>query len=295
MGMRVACTWLLLCVMGCAGTHAADVDPPDPPIRWTPAGLSTDQYESSPSFSPDGRELFFFRADRQFGNYRLLHTRCEGGRWSPPREPAFAAAAGVLETDPAFSADGRHLYYSSDRHRADDLDIWVVGREAGGGWGKPQRLPASVNSPHSELLPREQPDGSLLFGSSRPGGVGGRDLYVAKPLADGGWQVQALPKPVNTTGDEYEADLSRDGKVLVVVANRGQRSHLYVYDRVGDGWRERGRVPARDDVFQVGPLLSPDGKRLLFAQDQGTDSGEWYLAELAADADASWPPACGGR
>ena len=196
------------------------------PAWWTPAEISTDLYESSPTLSPDGRELFFFRADRQFDHYRLLSTRCVVGRWSAPTEPAFAAAPGVLETDPAFSLDGRRLYYGTDRHRKDDLDIWKVERTAEGGWGAPTRLPEPVNSTHSELLPRELADGRLLFGSNRPGGPGGRDLYLATPQGDGEWQVEPLPGGVNTAGDEYEADIARDGRVMVVVANRGERSHL---------------------------------------------------------------------
>ena len=91
---------------------------------------------------------------------------------------------------------------------------------------------------------------------------------------------------------EYEAEISRDGRVLVVVADRGDRSHLYVYDRQGDAWKERGRVAARDHVFQVGPLLSPDGRRLLFAQADRERSGELYLVDLQAGADAAWPPDC---
>ncbi len=262
------------------------------PERWTPAAISTDQYESSPTLSPDGRELFFFRADRQFDNYRLLSTRCVDGRWSMPVEPSFAAAPGVLETDPAFSHDGRVLYYGTSRHRKDDLDIWKVERGADGQWGAPKRLPEPVNSPHSELLPRELSDGRLLFGSNRPGGPGGRDLYVATPQEDGGWQVQPLLGEANTAGDEYEADISRDGRVMVVVANRGERSHLYRYEQVDGAWRERGQVPARQDVFQVGPLLSPDGKRLLFAQADGERSGELFLVDLEAGADPAWPRAC---
>lgn len=40
--------------------------------RWTPPELSTDQYESSPTFTPDGREMFFMLADRNFDNYRVM-------------------------------------------------------------------------------------------------------------------------------------------------------------------------------------------------------------------------------
>ena len=282
----------LVPTVACAGAPAADLDLPAPPLRWTPPALASDQYESSPVFSPDGGELFFFRAPPAFDRYRLLHSHCRGGQWGAPREPAFAGPATALETDPAYSPDGAWLYYASDRASAGDLDIWRVRRDAGGGWGEPERLPAPVNGAQTELLPRPQADGSLLFGSAREGGAGGRDVYRATPRADGGWDVTPLPAPVNTPADEYEADLSADGRVLVVVAHRDARSHLYVYDRQGEGWRERGRVPARSDVFQVGPLLSPDAKRLLFAQADGERSGEFFLVELQAGADARWPPAC---
>lgn len=282
---------VILCA-GCAATRSAGATTVDAPARWTPAALSSGMYESSPTLSPDGAELFFFRADRQFGNYRLMSSRCSGGKWSAPAEPAFAAPTGVLEADPAFSADGRRLYYVSARHRGGDLDVWKVERNAEGAWGEPQRLPEPINTTDTELLPRELADGRLLFGSNRPGGPGGRDIYLAMPQGDGRWQVEALPAPVNSKGDEYEADMSRDGKVLVVVANRGERSHLYVFDRKDEGWRERGLVPARGDVFQVGPLLSPDGKRLLFAQADGERSGELFLAELEPGADHGWPRAC---
>lgn len=276
----------------CSAAPLPDIGVPARPVRWTPPALSTDQYESSPVFSPDGRELAFFRAPPAFDRYRLLISACDSGQWGAPREPAFAGPADALETDPAYSPDGTWLYYASDRTTPGDLDIWRVARREDGGWGEPERLPAPVNTPQTELLPRPQPDGRLLFGSSRPGGVGGRDLYFATRQGDGRWEVTPLPAPANTIGDEYEADLSQDGRVLVIVANRGKRSHLYVYEREGETWRERGRVPAGDDVFQVGPQLSPDGKRLLYAQADGASSGEFFLVALEAGADPAWPPVC---
>ena len=276
----------------CRDAWAGDLQVPAPPARWTPQALSTDQYESSPVFSPDGRELMFFRAPPAFDRYRLRMSRCENGQWSEAREPAFSGPDAALETDPAYSPDGGWLYYASDRANAGDLDIWRVARGSDGQWGEPERLPGPVNSPQTELLPRPLADGRLLFGSHRPGGIGGRDLYIATPRGDGHWEVEPQPAPVNSAGDEYEADLSRDGRVLVVVAHRGVRSHLYVYDLDADGWHERGRVPAREDVFQVGPLLSPDAKRLLFAQADGPASGEFFLVELAPGSDPAWPPAC---
>lgn len=263
--------------------------------RWTPGALASEHYESSPSFTPDGRELYFMRADKRFQGYRLLWSRCENGRWTTPEPPPFAAAPPVLEADPFVSPDGKRLYYvsSRDSKSGDDLDIWFVERDAAGAWGAPQRLPEPVNSSGAELLPRVTTDGRLYFGSSRAGGHGQSDIYVATPQPGGRWRVDNVGPPISTTANEYEAEVARDGRTMVVVADRGDRSHLYRFRWDAGRWVEQGRVPARADVFQVGPLLSPNGDRLLFAQADGDRSGEIFLIDLAPDPSPAWPPACG--
>lgn len=283
----LALSWAL--IAGCAGAPAST----GTARHWTPPAIASDQYESSPTFSPDGHELYFMRSDRQFGHWRILHSRCGRDGWSTPQAPSFAAVSGA-DADPFLSADGRRLYFVSTRHdpAGEDLDIYYVERGADGAWGAAQRLPEPVNSKASELLPRVTADGRLYFGSSRAGGHGKNDLYLAAPQADGRWRVRNLDAPLSTAADEYEADIARDGRSLVAVIDRGDRSHLYRFERSEHGWRERGRIAARNDVFQVGPLLSPRGDRLLFAQADGERSGELFLIDLVDTPDPSWPPRC---
>lgn len=267
------------------------------PQRWGVAPIASDQYESSPTFTPDGRELYFMRSTPQFAQWRLLQSRCGADGWSDPQVPRFAATLPALDADPFVSIDGRRLYFVSTRQNrdgGDQLDIWRVVRGDDGTWGEPERLPEPVNSPGSELMPREDAAGRLYFGSDRPGGFGQGDIYVATPLAAGGWRVDNVGPPVSTAAFEYEADIARDGRSLVVVANRGIRSQLYRYRRTDGRWLEQGRVPASAEVFQVGPLHSPDGRRLLFAQADGARSGELFLSDLEPGADTNWPPRCGG-
>jgi Tol biopolymer transport system component len=262
--------------------------------RWTPHGISSDQYESTPTFTPDGREVFFMHSNPRFEQYRVLWSRCRNGAWTPPEPPPFAAPASVLEADPFVTADGKRLYFISSREKQDpdDLDIWYVDREPDGRWLRAQRLPEPVNSTGAERLPRATADGRIYFGSDRPGGFGQGDIYVATRERDDKWSVTNVGAPVSTAAFEYEAEVSQDERTMIVVADRGDRSHLYRFQKIDGQWTEQGRIPARPDVFQVGPLLSPRGDRLLFAEATGEFSGEIFLIDLSANPDKSWPPSC---
>jgi Tol biopolymer transport system component len=299
-----ASTSLLAAALACAmpASPASPATPASPtePRRWTPEAISSADYESSPAFSPDGRELYFMRSDKSFSRYQVLVSHCEAGRWTAPVPPSFTLPPPVNDADPFITPDGRRLYFVSSRPAqqrgaaADDLDIWRSERGADGRWGPPQRLPEPVNSSASELLPREDTQGRLLFGSSRPGGHGQGDIWRATPLPGGAWRVENLGPPVSSAANEYEAELSRDGRSLVLVVARGRRSHLERFTLGSDGrWTAAGRLPGRNEVFQVGPLLSPRGERLLFAQADGERSGELFLVDLLPDATEDWPPRCG--
>lgn len=263
-------------------------------VRWTPPAISSPGYEATPTFTPDGRTMYFLAADAAFSKFQVARSRCIEGRWSA-REPApFSVPLPVFDADPFVTPDGRWLYYISSRHNpeAEDFDIWRVRRRPDGGWSTPERLPEPVNSSGAELLPRVDRNGRLYFGSDRPGGHGKGDIYVAEESAEGRWTVNNVGPPVSSEHFEYEAEISRDGSTLVVVADRGVRSHLYRYVLTGRGWEEVGQIPAKQEHFQVGPLLSPTGDRLLFAQRDGADSGEMFVIDLEPDADHSWPPSC---
>lgn len=287
----VAATMMVLAALAVGAWRARA---PGVPVLWTPPAVSTDGYESSPTFTPDGREMYYVAADRSFRAYRIMVSRCEGGQWSKGRPAGFAAPPPTIEADPFLVPNGRRAYYVSARHdpNNEDFDIYYADRRADRSWAPPVRLPTPVNSPASELLPRLDSKGRLYFGSARTGGHGQSDIYSAVETVPGTWRVENVGSPVSTAANEYEAEVSRNGRTLVVVADRGDRSHLYRFERTARGWTEIGRVPGRHDVFQVGPSLSPRGDRLLFAQADSLKSGEMFLVDLKPRAAEAWPPKC---
>jgi Tol biopolymer transport system component len=261
---------------------------------WTPAGISSELFESHPAFDPITGDFYFVRSAKDFSGWRLLMSHCGPQGWTPPSPPPFAAPG--LEADPVFTADGRSLYYISSRatgvmaSRA--LDIWRVDRDAGGAWAAPVRLPAPVNSDQAEWFPRPGPDGWLYFGSSRPGGAGRTDIWRVRQGQGTNWTVQNLGPSINTAADEYEPLPSPDGGRLIIATGDG----LYESRRTGTTWAPRTRLGPALNVngSEIGPLFSPSGRSLLFARDLGGDrSGELVLWRI--DGHEDWPKDCRPR
>ena len=275
-----------------SGVFMAAVDTVVQP--WKPVGISSPQFESHAAFDPRTGDLYFVRSSPQFTGWRILVSRCTGTSWSTPTPPAFAGDG--VEADPYFTPDGRSLYFISTRSvdgvQGRSLDIWRVDRDAAGSWAAPMRLPEPVNSPGAEWFPRPSVDGWLYFGSNRPGGFGGTDIWRARLDAAGGWTVENLGAAVNTAGDDYEPLPASDGSRMIVMADGG----LYETRRTPTGWAPRTKLgpEVNKNGTEIGPLFSPSGRSLLFARDtKGPDSGEFFVwYEHGPEA---WPPDCPSR
>lgn len=274
-----------LLALGSVPTLDAEVRP------WKPAGISSPLFESHAAFDPWAGDLYFVRSSPAFEGWRILVSSCTAKGWSEPKPPPFAGDG--VEADPYFTADGRSLYFistrSHDGRKREDLDIWRVDRGSDGIWGSPVLLPAPVNSPGAEWFPRPGSDGWLYFGSNRPGGLGGNDIWRGRPDAADRWTVENLGPAVNTAGNEYEPLPSADGSRLIVMAEGG----LYESRKTQTSWSPRVKLGADVNAngTEIGALFSPSGRSLLFARDtKGQDSGEFFVSHEGGSE--AWPPDC---
>lgn len=128
---------------------------------------------------------------------------------------------GVEISQPAASADGVRLVYSAGG--ADGDANLFLRRWDGTSWGPPRPLRA-LNSRFHETAPAFSGDGGLLyFVSDRPGGRGGRDIWVARwDGAEYAWPLP-LTARVNTGFDEIDPAVSPDGMALYFSSNRPRR------------------------------------------------------------------------
>jgi tetratricopeptide (TPR) repeat protein len=84
------------------------------------------------------------------------------------------------------------------------------------GWSEPINLGAQINTEFWESSPSLSSDKSTLyFSSDRPGGYGGKDLYVSHRLPNGKWsEALNMGASVNTTGDELAPFIHADNNTL---------------------------------------------------------------------------------
>jgi TolB protein len=196
-----------------AGSNVVIVNEPE---RFAPGIASTHYSEIRLTISPDGRTALWFSRNRPggAGGYDIWVSRRSGHAWTAPEPVSFNSPA--RDFDPAFSADGRHVYFSSDRPGGEGGDDIYRVAVAGNGFGAPEHLGPNVNGAAKEWAPMLAPDGrTLLFSSDRAGGAGRQDLYVAKRDKSGFAPARPLPGELNTTADEFDATFLADGRTIV--------------------------------------------------------------------------------
>jgi hypothetical protein len=194
--------------------------------------------------------------------------------------PVNSEAAEAFST---ISSDGLELYFM-DAHRPrpgglGGWDIWVTKRtSASEPWGTPINLGPSINSESDDAKPSISADGlTLYFGSTRPGGHGGYDLWVStRTTTKDGWSEPVnLGPTINSSSDEAFSCISKDGLELYfsgygVMGRPGGYgdADIWVTTRAttDDPWGEPVNLgeAINSPQYDSCPYLSPDGLLLFF-------------------------------
>jgi Tol biopolymer transport system component len=223
---------------------------------------------SQPAWSPDGSRVAFVRdglifvADRDGSDVRRLTRREPGLHW-PGRYPDW-------------SPDGTRIAFSGTR------DLFTVAVADG-------RLTALMEAEHSWLVstqPAYSPDGRTIA-FARAVDASSSAIFLVD--ADGSdLRRLTAPGPRGRLGKTVTPTWSPDGRTIVFAANREGNYELYAIDRSGGSDR---RLTTTPDVDEQSPRFSPDGSRLLYADDgriatmrlDGAD-----VRELGAGTAADW-------
>jgi hypothetical protein len=203
-----------------------------------PIAFSDARYrDSDPWLTPDGRTLYFVsdrptpsRPDKH--DLDVWRSVKKDGRWSAPEHLGDLVNGAGEELGPELH--GGVLYFATARKSGmGGLDIYASKLTATG-FGKPELLPAPINSAASESDFTLSRDGRLALFWRMAGGRG--LIHFAKRGADGRWSEPVpLEGDVNLGPFNYTPALSHNGKRLSFASDL----------------RREGQPAGMADIFEV--------------------------------------------
>ena len=239
--------------------------------------VNTGENEGAQCISADGRLLFFTGCGRPdgLGSCDIYMSVRQKGKWSAPVNLGNPVNTNAWESQPSVSADGRLLYFTSNRKGGKGkMDIWRaeeigVSPEGFPVYGKVINM-ESVNTSGNELSPFIHADGkTLYFASDFWPGMGGKDLFFVTLDSTKTSPPQNLGYPVNTSANE-------EGLVVEVSGDRA----WYTANNAGFGGRDifTFKLP---DALKPQPVSWVKGKVI------DKKSGQLILSEIVLNDLAS--------
>ncbi len=146
--------------------------------------INSRYWETQPSLSADGMELYFLRGLPSRGEGMkeqdiYMARKRKDGTWTDPKRLTSKINTKFREESVLIHPDGKTLYFSSEGHPGmGGLDLYVSTKDDSGRWQTPVNLGYPINTHTDENSLLVGADGQIAyFASDREGGFGDMDLY----------------------------------------------------------------------------------------------------------------------
>ncbi len=192
------------------------------------------------------------------------------------------------------SQDGEWLLFAGNfgSKGFGDYDLYIS-YNTPKGWSEPFNLGSAINTEYWESSPSLSPDkNALYFSSNRPGGFGGKDLYVSYRQKNGKWgPAQNMGAGINTAGDELAPFIHADNQTLYYTSNGLPGyggSDMYVLRKKGSGWGQPENLgyPINTVDDEGSLFVTSDGVTAYYASDRADTRGELDLYQFTLKREA---------
>lgn len=223
-----------------------------------PGNVNGDYHEGPATLANDGKTLYFTRSnyvqrklqkdDRNTSHLKLFRATLDStGKWGDLH--AFAYNSEYWSTGhPALSADGRTLFFASDRPGGfGGTDLWSC-KDNGTGWSEPENLGPIINTPGNELFPTVNGD-ALHFSSTAHNNMGGLDIFETH-MHDGRWtQPVNMNAPINSPKDDFHFVMDSTQKAGYISSDRSGLDQVYAFTMYEPLFYLDGLVMDEEDRF----------------------------------------------
>ena len=189
--------------------------------------INTDENEGTSCISPDGNFIFITKCNSKDGHGGCdiyVSARSDKG-WSKPRNLGKKINTPAKETQPSLSADGKTLYFVSDRSGGfGKTDIYRSTFSKG--WSKPENLGKTINTANRDESPFIHPDNTTFyFRSDGHPGMGSFDIFLSTKNQDTWSKPRNLGFPINQEGDEGSFFVDVFGNMAYFASDSYDDSH----------------------------------------------------------------------
>ncbi len=255
--------------------------------------INSPQSEYYPSFTIDDSTLVFTRRGEGIRENFMMSNLL------PNSYSNAVIINGQLNEEPSkgainISQDGEWLIFAGNfaGKGFGDFDLYMS-YNTPKGWSEPINLGASLNTDFWESSPSLSPDkNALYFSSNRPGGYGGKDLYVSYRTPNGKWSAAInMGEKINTKGDELAPFIHADNNTLYFTSNGldgygGTDIYVTRKDTAGNwGTPENLGYPINTIENEGSLFVASDGITAYYASDRADTRGglDLYKFQLRND------------
>ena len=193
-----------------------------------PEPFNINEHEGGASLTADNNTLYYtvckYDKVKKYLNCDIYCSENINGEWTPVKSVSNKINLEMSwESQPSISADGKTLYFVSDRSGGyGDYDIYRSIKSGNGEWGTPINLGALINSTGNEKSPFIHPDGlTLYFSSDGWLGMGGYDVFYSRLSENGSWlKAKNIGYPINSPEDELGFFVSMEGEYGYFASNK---------------------------------------------------------------------------
>ncbi len=243
--------------------------------------LTDTNYLAEPTWSPSGKYIYCSANLASGFNLWRLPVTAEATRAGSFEPVTFGIGR---DLHPAFSADGKRLFYSIVSWNS---DIWALPMDPAKGHASGEPFPL-IESAREDTRGDWSADGKkIAFTSDRSGQM---NLYIA----DFNPKTRAVGSAVQITfgpGGDYQASWNPKGNQIAFFSRRSGNEDIWIVD-LGPNGIAAGppRQLTTDSAAEINPIFSPDGAHIAFMSDRtgmllpyvmnADGSGQRILAEL---------------
>lgn len=257
------------------------------------SNINSEALEYFPSLTIDGSRMIFTR--RLNNDEDFYESRYENGAWLKAEPVAGRINTNLNEGAQNISQDGEWLIFTGCNYPEGEgsCDLYIAFRTKNGGFTVPENMGQIVNTEFWESSPSLSPDKKqLYFASSRPGGFGGKDIWITTRSVSGKWSQPAnLGPTINSSGDEGCPFIHSDNQTLYFNSNGhpgyGMTDLFLSRRNANNDWDTAVNLgyPINTIDDEGSLIVAADGKTSYYASDGGDTKGglDLYSFELRKD------------